>query len=228
MGRPRNEDKKKVDDGIKDAKKLMEDAQAQNGCSIIDVLGVLGDGYVPSTIEQDEPVHIPINALKQIQEKLGEKVKRVDDVGNITFEPLHNEEEKAKMIFALLAERGINLLDHLENCLAQAGYHDKVVTSINDTMGKVAEMLRDIGEIQYRKAKLDNERTHLEIQKYKADLKKREIDIKEKIAETGPSNTNVIAVGSANDILEIINGSKGIENIQEAHVIGDDDGEETE
>jgi len=227
MGRPRNEDKKKVDDGIDEAKKLMEDAKAKNGVSVTDILSVLTGGAMPPSLDDDEPQFLPVNTLKDIKEKLGEKKKVVAEDGTVSFEPLHNEEEKAKLIFALLAERGINLLDHLENCLAQVGYNANVVMSINETTSKVAEMLRDIGEIQYRKAKLDNERTHLEIQKYKADLKKREIDIKEKVADQGPSNTNIIAVGSANDLLEIMNGTKNADTIQEANVVEDNDGEES-
>jgi hypothetical protein len=129
--------------------------------------------------------------------------------------PLYNEEQKANVIFAMLAERGINLLDHLENCLAEVGYNTNVVMSINETMGKVADLMNNIGENQYRKAKLENERTHLEIQKYKADLKKREIEIKEQVAQQGPGNTNVIAVGSTSELLEIMSGNKGAENIVE-------------
>ena len=90
-------------------------------------------------------------------------------------------------------------------------------------MGRVSELLRDIGEMQYRKAKLENERTNLEIQKYKADLKKRELDIKERAADNGPSNTNVIAVGSTQDLLEIINGTKGKEHIKEISILEEED-----
>jgi len=223
MGRPRNEDKKKVDDSIQETKKLMEDTKTANGVSVTDILSLLnGEATVPVD-EEDSPQFIPIHTLKTIKEKLGVKVKKEDENGNVTFEPLHNEEEKAKMIFAMLAERGINLLDHLENCLSEVGYNSGVVISINETMSKVAEMLRDIGEIQYRKSKLDNERTHLEIQKYKADLKKREIEIKEKIADSGGGNTNVIAVGSAADLLSLMDGTKDINDIQETKIIEDDE-----
>lgn len=223
MGRPRNEDKKKVHDGIGEAKKLMEDANAENGTSITDILAVISDKPTVHSVPEHDGMHIPINTLQTIKKKLGEKVVKQDDDGNDILVPLYNEEEKAKLIFAMLAERGINLLDHLESCLSEVGYSEEVVSSINNTMGRVAETLRDIGEIQYRKAKLENERTHLEIQKYKADLKKREIEIKEQVANQGPSNTNVIAVGSTSELLALIGGERNEDNIEESIIVKEDE-----
>jgi hypothetical protein len=223
MGRPRNEDKKKVDDGIEETKKLMEDAKAQNGVTVTDILAVLGGQPAPVSGSDDGPQHLPIHTLNEIKKAMGARVKKVDEHGDEVFVPMYNEEEKAKIVFGMLAERGINLLDHLENCLAEVGYNTNVVMSINETMGKVADMLRDIGEIQYRKAKLENERSHLEIQKYKADLKKREIEIKEQVAQAGPSNNQIIAVGSTHELLELMNGNMGTENIVEAPIIEDEE-----
>jgi len=226
MGRPSNETKKKVTKSIEDNKKLMEDVQANNGVSVNDIIGSLSDTPAPVSDSDDGPEHLPIHTLNEIKEKLGKKVKKQDEDGNDIFVPLYDEEEKAKLIFALLAERGINLLDHLENCLAEVGFNANVVMSINDTMSKVGTMMQSIGDIQYRKAKLENERTHLEIQKYKADLKKREIDIKEKVADAGPGSTNIVAVGSASDLLDMMGG--GAINVSEANVVESEDGEEIE
>jgi len=227
MGRPSNETKKEVIKGIKDNRKLIEDVQMNNGVNITDIISAISDTPVPISDSEDGPQHLPIHTLNEIKEKMGKKVIRQDDNGDDILVPLYNEEEKAKLVFGMLAERGINLLDHLENCLAEVGFNAGVVMSINETMSKVGDMMHSIGEIQYRKEKLANERVHLEIQKYKADLKKREIDIKEKVADAGPSNTNIVAVGSASDLLELM-GSKNINNIQEANIIGEDDGEESE
>jgi hypothetical protein len=215
MGRPKKKDVEKVDKGIEDNKKAMEEAKANNGVNITDILTTLSNTPAPVSDSKDGPDHLPIHTLNDIKKELSKKVVKQDDDGNDILAPLYNEEQKANVIFAMLAERGINLLDHLENCLAEVGYNTNVVMSINETMGKVADLMNNIGENQYRKAKLENERTHLEIQKYKADLKKREIEIKEQVAQQGPGNTNVIAVGSTSELLEIMSGNKGAENIVE-------------
>jgi len=165
----------------------------------------------------------PQQIIKQRGQEAKDALQQYGSGGELTG---LSEEEKAKLIFALLAERGINLLDHLENCLAEVGFNANVVMSINETMKQVGNLMENIGESQFRQEKLKNERIHLEIQKYKADLKKREIDIKEKVADAGPGNTNIVAVGSASDLLEMMSG--GDVNVSETNVVESEDGEESE
>lgn len=221
MGRPSNKTKKEVDSSIEENKKLMEDAKTKNGIDLDDILDIVAPSGDDDMLG-GQSTHMPVNTLMIIKEKLGKKVIKKDEHGIDILAPLYDEEEKTKIIFQLLAERGINMLDHLEKILSVVGYNAAVVMSINETMGKVGTMMHEIGDLQYKKEKLKNERMHLEIQKYKADLKKREIDIKEKVADQGPSNNNIIAVGSANQLLEMMNG--GDSKIIEAKVIGEDDG----
>lgn len=161
-------------------------------------------GMVP-TSENDIPNHVPLHCLEEIKKKLGEKKTIVNEDGNSILQPIYSEEEKVKVIFGLLSERGINVLDYLERMMESDGYHPKLLESINETMGRTSEVLRDIAEMQYRKTKLENERINLEIQKYKADLKKRELDIKEK-SKDNIQSTNIIAVGSTKELLEVMSG----------------------
>ena len=203
---------KDKDTEISTVKDLLSKVKGVNDVDITDILGI-----VPTTDEEEMEGHIPVHQLTEIKSKLGEKKEVIKDDGSKFLEPLYTEEEKVKVIFGLLSERGINLLDYLERVLAENGFNTSLVMSINETMGKTTEVLRDIAEMQYRKAKLENERTHLEIQKYKADLKKREIEIKEREVDAGPGNTNIIAVGSTAELLEVMSG-KNHDKIKEVDI----------
>ncbi len=218
---PRKTNKTKVTESLHETKELMENANAENGVSVTDIMSMLSGDQLPAN--NDSESYVPIHTLQSIKDQLGKQVVKIDDSGNKIFENLYSQEKKAQLVFSLLAERGINLLDHLDTCLEEVGYNTSVVASINETMTKVAETLRNIGEIQFRKAKLENERTHLEIQKYKADLKKREIDIKEQVASQGNlgNGSQIIAVGSPQELLEIMNGEKGVESIKKMKVLDD-------
>jgi len=222
--------KTKVKHCIADAKNLMTKSMDTNGMSLNEILSSIDSHQSNDEMEDgpDFPSFVPIHTLQKIKETLGKKEIKVDDSGQEILVPVYAEEEKAKVIFGLLAERGINLLDHLEDCLGKVGYDVDMVDSINASVGRVGEMLRDICDLQYKKSKLENERTNLEIQKYKADLKKRELDIKEKAVEKGPSNTNVIAVGNAHELLKMMQSNKTLnDEIQEVDLIeGGEDGQE--
>ena len=196
---------------LHDAKEKMEDVKTENGVGMKDIFELMS---LPSNDVPNEGEHIPVHTLQKIKEQLGKKVKETDEEGNEVLKPLFDEEEKAKMIFGMLAERGINLLDYLEKHLGQEGFDSDVTFSINNTMEKVTTLLQSIGDMQYKKAKLENERSYLEIQKYKADLKKREIEIKEKKNEGGSGNTNVVAVGNPQELLALLSGEKNVEDIQ--------------
>ena len=185
--------------------------------NIVNTSGSDFSNFLPVTNEDMTGVqHIPVHTLKQIKEKLGAKNEIVDADGNKMLQPLYDEEEKLKVIFGLLSERGLNILDYLENILNEQGFSEGLMMSINEAMGKTTEVLRDISEMQYKKAKLENERAYLEIQKYKADLKKREIEIKEQNNENNLSTrNNIIAVGSTSELMELINGNKSESDIKE-------------
>lgn len=219
MGRLKKKDKEDAHKGIDNSKDLLDQVKAQNGMDI-DAIFDLVKGSADS---EDEATHIPLHSLKEIKEKLGKKEIVKQDDGPDLLQPIYNEEQKIQVIFGLLSEKGLNLLDFLENVLAETGYNGKVLFSINETMARTTEVLRDISEIQYKKAKLENERVHLEIQKYKADLKKREIDIKERSSEKNPGATNVIAVGNPAELLAIMRGKKGVDDIVQASVVEEED-----
>jgi len=223
MGRLKKKDKDDAHKGIDNTKDLLDKVNGENGFDISQIFDI-----VKAAKEDDNPdvEHIPLHSLEQIKAKLGEKKLVKQEDGTEIMSPIYNEEEKVKAIFGLLSEKGLNLLDFLEKVLAETGYNGKVLFSINETMSKTTEILRDISEMQYRKAKLENERIHLEIQKYKADLKKREIDIKERTADQGGGSTNVIAVGNPAELLALMQGKKGIEDIDEAHIVEGDDEED--
>jgi hypothetical protein len=224
MGRLKDKDKNEMHKKVDGAKDMLEKLNSENKADstmkeIFDIIKAGGNDVV-SAEDDRMPKHLPMNTLEKIKEKLGEKVKVKDEDGNEILQPIYKEEEKIKAIFGLLSERGLNLLDFLEKTLSEAGYTAQMVGSINETMDRTTQILRDIAEIQYRKAKLENERTHLEIQKYKADLKKREIEIKEKANENGSGNTNVIAVGNPSELIAIMEGKR---NIQESVIIDEEE-----
>jgi len=223
MGRLKKKDKEEAHKGIDDTKELLDKVKSENGLDIAEIFDIVKASV---DAEEEEPQHVPIHALEEIRAKLGEKIPVKDEEGNEVLQPVYSEEEKVKVIFGLLSEKGLNLLDFLEKVLAETGYNGKVLFSINETMSKTTEVLRDIAEMQYRKAKLENERVHLEIQKYKADLKKREIEIKERAVDQGPGDTNVIAVGNPAELLEIMRGKKGLDDIKTAEIV--DEPEEKE
>jgi len=206
-------------DSIEDNKEILEKLHTESKFDIKKIFDVINlvSGGDPS---EGGPRHIPINALAEIKSKLAATKKETNENGDEILTPLYTEEEKVKVIFALLSERGLNLLDYLEKVIEEGGYSTEVVLAINNTMEKTSDVLRDISEMQYRKAKLENERINLEIQKYKADLKKREIEIKERKVEMGGPSTQVIAVGNPAELLEIMKGKKGIESITTVETVG--------
>ena len=215
-------DKDKPD--LDQTKDLMQKVQAQNGSISTDLMSLLKDvssDFLPATSDTDR--HIPVHTLEQIKKKLGETVKTKDEDGKEITKPLYTEEEKVRVVFGLLSEKGLNLIDTLERTLAEQGYDSFLVGNINETLEKTTMVLRDISEMQYRKAKLENERINLEIQKYKADLKKREIDLKEKKIDKGIANTQVIAVGNPAELLAIMQGQKGGEDIVQAQVVEEEE-----
>lgn len=222
MGRAKRKDKAEVHKGIDGNRDLLDQVKAQNGIDVAEIFDMVTGNTDMDAVGVD---HIPLHSLKEIKEKLGKKEVVAQEDGPDILQPIYNEEQKVQVIFGLLSEKGINLLDFLENVLAETGYNGKVLFSINETMGKVTELLRDISDMQYKKAKLENERTHLEIMKYKADLKKREIDIKEKAVDKnlGSSGTQVIAVGNPAELLAIMQGKKGVEDIAQADVVEEEE-----
>ena len=66
--------------------------------------------------------HTPVNTLSKIKEILSAKKIIKDDSGKDQEVPVYQEDEKVKIIFGLLAEKGINLLDNLEKILEKDGY----------------------------------------------------------------------------------------------------------
>ena len=210
--------------------------------SIFDIVKASSGGI--STIKGRKPDHIPINTLDKIREKLSEKQLVKDDRGIEQNVPVYSEEDKVKIIFGLLAEKGLNLLDNLEKILEKDGYKygsgseggfeegsNKLVDNINDTFERTTNVLRDIAEMQYKKSKLELEKENLRIQDYKAKLKEKELQIKEKAAMRGNpvGNTNIIAVASQAELIALMKSQKqpAIEE-KEAEVVvdkGEDDGE---
>lgn len=220
MGRLKKKDKEEADQKIDETKDLMSKVNSGAGVDLSKVFDLIKGS---SEDDGEEISHIPMHTLQEIKKKLGEKKVVKNDEGEDILTPLYTEEEKVKVIFGLLSEKGLNLLDFLEKTLAETGYNGKVLFSINETMSKTTEILRDIAEMQYRKAKLENERIHLEIQKYKADLKKREIEIKENDPKKGSGGNNIIAVGNINDLMKIMNGN---EDVPEATIVEEENKED--
>jgi len=219
MGRLKKKDKEDADKKIEDTKDLLGKVLSQSGGmdEIFEIIQSVDEE------DDDELRHIPLHSLQEVKAKLSEKQIVEKDDGSSALEPIYSEEEKVKVIFGLLSEKGLNLLDYLEKVLSETGYNGKVLFSINETMSKTTEILRDIAEMQFRKAKLENERIHLQIQSRKADLKEREIQIKEKSVEKGAGGTQVIAVGNPAELLALMNGNKGIDDIAEAEVVEEDE-----
>lgn len=159
--------------------------------------------------------HTSINTLEIIRQKLSE-TKEVDGQKL----PVYSEEDKVKIIFGLLAEKGLNLLDSLEKILEKDGYKygggsdgsfeegsNKLVENINDTFTKTTDILREISEMQFKKSKLELERENLRIQDYKAKLKEKELEIKERAVNKAignSGNTNIIAVASQAELLALM------------------------
>lgn len=201
--------------------------------SIFDIVKSATTPNLPS-VKGKKPDHIPINTLDIIREKLN-ATQQVN--GSVV--PVYTDEDKVKIIFGLLAEKGMNLLDNLEKILERDGYKytqmgdgvldegsNKLIENINDTFDKTTNVLRDIAEMQFKKSKLELEKENLRIQDYKAKLKEKELAIKEKIAnkQTGSSgNTNIIAVATQAELIALMRSQKEQPAIEEkeAEVIED-------
>lgn len=222
MGRMKKEEKEKLHSDSDKAKELLKEIQATNGISVEDIINKVNEDNIPlPTIDnpapvaipspdydEDEPTHVPINALSEIKAKFGQKQEVVNEKTGIKeLKPVYTEDEQMKMLFGVLSERGINLLDYLEKVLQTSGYSGKVVFSINETLDKTTNILRDIADIQYKKQKLQNDAKNLQIQEYKANLKKEELEIKRMAIENQnqPTGNNIIAVGSQEELLRILN-----------------------
>ena len=198
MGRHKKEDINKAKNGCSEGKEMLQKAQIQNGFDLSALFG--GDGGGDSDVE-----FLPMKTMKVIREQFGKKKEVVnEETGETEIVPLYDEEKKVEAMMALMCERGMNIMDYLEELLAEGGYSSKVLFSINETFDKTTNILRDMVDLQYKKEKLKNDRTHLEIMKYKADLKKREIDLKEKSMNEGISEDAIIAVASPAELMKVM------------------------
>lgn len=228
MGRLKKADKEKVHKNISNAKELLGEVKMSNEVDMGEIFNLIRPENNEIEEYEDEELvqHVPIHKLKEIREKMGEKKEIYNpETDKTEIVPKFSEDEKIKLVFSMLSEKGLNLLDYLEGVLAEAGYDGKVVFSINETFDKVTNVLKDISEMQYNKSKLDLEQQHINIQKYKADLKLREIELKEKAQDDNPSTQNIIAVGSPSELLEILDkNKKGTQEVEVTEV--DEDLEE--
>ena len=131
MGRLKKKDKDDAHKGIDSTKELLDQVKANNGFNVDEIFDL-----VKGKIEDEEEGvnHIPLHSLMEIKKKLGEKVAVPQEDGPDILQPVYNEEQKVQVIFGLLSEKGLNLLDFLENVLAETGYNGKVLFSINETM----------------------------------------------------------------------------------------------
>ena len=221
MGRTKNEDKEKLHKDADRAKELLREVQATNGISVEDIINKVNEDNIPvPTIDgqgstsitspdydEDEPEYVPTNTLAEIKAKFGLKKEVTDEkTGLKELVPVYTEDDQLKMLFGLLSERGVNVLDYLEKILQSTGYSSKVVFSINETLDKTTNILRDIADMQFKKQKLINESRNLGIQEFKANLKKEELEIKRMAVENakGTTGSNIIAVASPTAILEAL------------------------
>lgn len=214
----------KKQDVKKDAINLAENtkdelrkATIQNGGHSIsellntDIQGIFQSAEDEMLLPDNISQYKPVNPLEKINAILNKKKKEVDKkTGEEIWVDEYSSDQKMQMMFNFLAEKSINLIDYMENIIQEDEFSTKLVYAINDTMTKATDNLKSISELQFQKAKLENEREHLRIQKYKADLKLKEIESREKIAEKRLSasdnhgNTNVIAVGSHEELLKLL------------------------
>lgn len=217
MGRHKKADIDKAKNGCSSSKETLENAKLQNGFDLSDLLG--GGGSGEADVE-----FLPTKTMKLIREQFG-KTKEVvnEETGEKEIVPLYSEEKKIEAMMGLMCERGMNIMDFLEELLAEGGYSSKVLFSINETFDKTTNILRDMVDLQYKKEKLKNDRTHLEIMKYKADLKKREIDLKEKSMDEGISDDTIIAVASPAELMRLMKEGKISNAVEEAEVVEEDE-----
>jgi hypothetical protein len=175
--------------------------------------------------------HKVIHSLDIIKAKLSETKIIKNDRGIEESVPAYSEEDKVKIIFGLLAEKGLNLIDSLEKILERDGYKyalmgdgmmeegsNKLIENINETFSKTTDVLRDIAEMQYKKSKLELEKENLRIQDYKAKLKEKELTIKEKAINkqgNGSGNTNIIAVASQAELIALMKSQKEVAGVEE-------------
>jgi hypothetical protein len=207
MGKRKKVDIAENPEVIKDTIKSIESKAKFDVKEIFDLITTTVDeGGVPVTATSN--AHIPTNTLALIQAKLGKKKEIVREDGTKEMVPEFSEEQKTKALFAMMAERGINLLDYYEKLIASEGpgFQNSNAISFADLFSKVGEYMRDVAEIQFRAEKLRNERELLAIQRYKADLKKMEIEAKLAKNEK-PTGNNIIAVGNVADLLNLMQNS---------------------
>lgn len=224
---------------IEDTKEQLEKVKIVNNNidieSIFDIVKNTSTNNTP-TARSKKADHSPVNTLEIVRQKLSETKKIKDEQGIEQTVPVYSEEDRVKIIFGLLAERGLNLLDNLEKILEKDGYRynqmsdgmmeegsNKLIENINDTFSKTTDVLKEISEMQFKKAKLELEKENLRIQDYKAKLKEKELAIKEKAVNkaTGSSgNTNIIAVASQAELIALMKSQNNQPEIEkEAEVI---------
>jgi predicted HTH domain antitoxin len=208
---------------IEDSKKELEFIKAKGNIDIESIFDIVKQSSNEMTsTKRNSKDHITINTLDKIKEALSAKKIQKDERGIEQLVPVYQEEEKVKIIFGMLAEKGLNLIDNLEKILERDGYRyaiggdggfeegsNKLIEKLNETFSNTTNVLRDISEFQYKKSKLELEKENLRIQDYKAKLKEKELMIKEKrYSNEKPTTTNVLAVGSQAELIQLLKSQK--------------------
>lgn len=214
MGRIKKKDKEDCFKKLEDSKELLREVKVENNFDIAKIFGAIE--RVESESSDGVNVHLPVNTLEVIKKKLSEtKVEVNPDTGEEILVPVIKEEEKVKAIFSMLADKGLNVLDFIERELAQNGFDSKILFALNESFDRATGVLKDICDIQYRKAELDIKRSKLEIERNKLELRKREVDIRER-KELGSDNAKeVLATASPAEMLQMLNGQGTITNLEE-------------
>jgi hypothetical protein len=223
-------------DLAKDEIQKLKDSSKVNIEDIFDIVNNTNNS-TPS-VQSRRKDHKLVHTLAEIREKLAATKKVKDENGVEVEKPVFAEDEKVRIIFGLLAEKGFNLLDSLEKILEKDGFRyqlmgdgsmeegsNPLIKNINDTFEKTTSVLKEISEMQYKRSKLELEKENLRIQDYKAKLKEKELAIKEKAIMKGNTagNTNIIAVASQAELIALMKSQKE-ETVKEVEV---DDGEVT-
>lgn len=207
-------------DNLDSTKEELQKIKNISNINIEEIFGIVQStqsNNSPSTTKKKD--HKIVHTLEEIKSKLASTKKIKDENGTEIEKPMFEEDEKVRIIFGLLAEKGFNLLDSLEKILEKDGYRyqlmgdgsmeegsNGLIKNINDAFEKTTNVLKEISEFQYKKSKLELERENLRIQDYKAKLKEKELAIKEKSISKGSSvgNTNIIAVASQAELIALM------------------------
>lgn len=221
----------------KELQKISEASKMNTNIDIESIFDIVKETDKNITVKKSQS-HSTINPLTKIKEILASKKIIVNEAGLKEEVPVYAEDEKVKIIFALLAEKGLNLLDSLEGILEKDGYRygsggdgsfeegsNKLVENINKTFEKTTDILREISEMQFKKSKLELEKENLRIQDYKAKLKEKELLIKEKAVNKAignSGNTNIIAVASQAELIALMKKQNQEIETKEAEIISED------